>query len=79
MTPTTSESRFQPRAGNINAPLSKILELTPETYAVRFRHSAMKRAKLAGLQRNAHALIDAGNADVSSASRGEAANLINRG
>jgi len=56
MTPTTSELRFEPRAGNINASLSEILELTPETYAERFRHSAMKRAKLAGLQRNARAL-----------------------
>ena len=58
MTPTTFESRFQPRDGNINASLSEILELTPETYAARFRHSAMKRAKLAGLQRNARALLD---------------------
>jgi len=75
MTPATSELRFQPRTGNVNTALSEILELTPETYAARFRHSAMKRAKLAGLQRNARALIDAGNADVSSASRGEAANV----
>jgi hypothetical protein len=34
------------------------VELTPETYAARFRHSAMKRAKLAGLQRNARALLN---------------------
>jgi epoxyqueuosine reductase len=56
MTPPTDESRFEPRDGNRNAELSEILELTPETYAARFRHSAMKRAKLAGLQRNARAL-----------------------
>ena len=56
MTPATDESRFEPREGNINAALSGILELTPETYAARFRHSAMKRAKLSGLQRNARAL-----------------------
>ena len=36
--------------------LSDILELTPEHYAERFRQSAMKRAKLTGLQRNARAL-----------------------
>ena len=53
MTPATDESRFEPREGNVNASLAEILELTPETYAARFRHSAMKRAKLSGLQRNA--------------------------
>jgi epoxyqueuosine reductase len=52
----TEEPRFQPRAGNVNAVLSEIAELTPETYAERFRHSAMKRAKLSGLQRNARTL-----------------------
>jgi len=55
-TPATDESRFEPRDGNINASLAEILELTPDTYAERFRHSAMKRAKLSGLQRNARAL-----------------------
>lgn len=54
---TTSEKRFEPRAGNVNAGLSDILELTPDQYAERFRNSAMKRAKLAGLQRNAIALL----------------------
>jgi hypothetical protein len=38
--------------------LIDILDLTPETYAERFRHSPMKRAKLSGLQRNARALLD---------------------
>jgi epoxyqueuosine reductase len=52
----TSEQRFAPWSGNVNAKLSEILELTPETYAARFRGSAMKRAKLSGLQRNARAL-----------------------
>jgi epoxyqueuosine reductase len=54
---TTSEERFLPRAGNANLSLAEVLELTPETYAERFRHSAMKRAKLSGLQRNASALV----------------------
>jgi epoxyqueuosine reductase len=54
---TTNESRFAPREGNVNADLEELLELTPETYAERFRGSAMKRAKLAGLQRNARALL----------------------
>lgn len=53
---TTAEGRFAPRQGNVNAALTDILELTPETYAARFRGSAMKRAKLSGLQRNAQAL-----------------------
>jgi epoxyqueuosine reductase len=55
---TTAEQRFEPRAGNVNASLSEVLELTPETYASRFRHSAVKRAKLSGLQRNARALLE---------------------
>ena len=52
----TSETAFAPREGNVNASLEDILELTPETYAARYRGSAMKRAKLSGLQRNARAL-----------------------
>jgi epoxyqueuosine reductase len=54
---TTDEPRFQPRAGNVNIRLADALELTPETFAERFRGSAMKRAKLSGLQRNARTLI----------------------
>jgi epoxyqueuosine reductase len=54
----TTETRFAPREGNVNASLSDILELTPETYAERFRRSAIKRAKLSGLQRNARALVE---------------------
>ena len=56
MTPVTEEGRFQPRDGNVNASLSEIMNLNQDAYAVRFRHSAMKRAKLSGLQRNARAL-----------------------
>jgi len=52
----TAEIRFEPRAGNVAAGLDDILDLTPETYAGRFRRSAIKRAKLSGLQRNARAL-----------------------
>jgi epoxyqueuosine reductase len=58
MTPATDESRFEPREGNVNASPSEILALTPAAYADRFRRSAMKRAKLNGLQRNAQALQD---------------------
>jgi epoxyqueuosine reductase len=52
----TDETRFAPREGNVNAGLADIVELTQQTYAERFRGSAMKRAKLSGLQRNAQAL-----------------------
>ena len=52
----THEKRFEPRAGNVNADLSELIELSPETYTERFRGSAMKRAKLSGLQRNARSL-----------------------
>jgi epoxyqueuosine reductase len=55
----TEEPRFAPREGNVNADLGAVLELTPETYAARFRGSAMKRAKLHALQRNARALSSA--------------------
>lgn len=58
MTPATTELRFEPREGNVNASLTEILELTPEGYATRFRRSAMKRAKLTGLQRNAQTLLN---------------------
>ena len=54
----TDEPRFQPREGNVNLDLADTLELTSETYAERFRGSAMKRAKLSGLQRNARALLE---------------------
>jgi epoxyqueuosine reductase len=53
----TVEERFEPRDGNVSASLSEILELTQEDYSARFRKSAIKRAKLAGLQRNARTLI----------------------
>jgi len=55
----TAERRFEPRARNVNADLNGVLELTPASYAERFRGSAMKRAKLSGLQRNARALLRA--------------------
>ncbi|HEX7176600.1 MAG TPA: tRNA epoxyqueuosine(34) reductase QueG [Pyrinomonadaceae bacterium] len=57
----TPEPRFEPRPGNVSADLREILELTPDTYAARFRHSPIKRAKLSGLQRNARALLERRN------------------
>ena len=52
------EPGFEPRPGNVSPALSGILELSPETYAARFRRTAIKRAKLSGLQRNARALLE---------------------
>jgi epoxyqueuosine reductase len=57
LTPATSELRFEPRAGLINASPDEILELSQEDYAVRFRRTAIKRAKLSGLKRNATSLL----------------------
>ena len=54
----TGETRFEPREGNANPDLEEIVGLTHEAYVERFRRSPVKRAKLAGLQRNARALIE---------------------
>jgi epoxyqueuosine reductase len=61
----THEPRFEPRAANVNTPLQEILDMTPESYAARYRQSAMKRTKLSGLQRNARALKHASTSDAS--------------
>lgn len=53
----TEESQFEPRNGKTSVVLDSVLSLTPEGYAERFRRTAIKRAKLPGLKRNAAALI----------------------
>jgi epoxyqueuosine reductase len=58
----TTETRFEPRPDNVSPDLIQILELSPEEYAQRFRRSAIKRAKISGLQRNARALLKNRNA-----------------
>ena len=55
----TEETRFAPRMDETSLNLYVVDSLTPESYAARFRKSAMKRTKLAGLKRNAKALRDA--------------------
>jgi epoxyqueuosine reductase len=52
----TDETRFRPRSAEAEIDLNNVLSLTPEEYAARFRGSAMKRTKLAGMKRNAAAL-----------------------
>ncbi|MFN2578004.1 MAG: tRNA epoxyqueuosine(34) reductase QueG [Pyrinomonadaceae bacterium] len=69
MTSGSTDARFQPREGNVDASLSEVQRLASDTYAQRFRGSAMKRAKLSGLQRNARALLDPAGRDVSNRSR----------
>jgi len=55
----SGEPRFEPRPGSVSPALEEIVGLTHDAYVERFRRSPVKRAKLAGLQRNARALIEA--------------------
>jgi epoxyqueuosine reductase len=59
----TDDARFEPRNGETSLDLEFIDELGPESFAARFRRSAMKRTKLSGLQRNAAALRKAGSVE----------------
>ena len=52
----TQEAAFEPRAGETSLNLEKLAAMEHEEYVVRFRRSAMKRTKLAGLKRNALAV-----------------------
>lgn len=53
---STAETRFEPRNGETSLDLDHISTLEHDEYVERFRSSAIKRAKLAGLKRNALAL-----------------------
>ncbi len=55
----TTETRFEPRNGETSIDLEEIISMSPEDYAARFRRTAIKRAKLPGLKRNAAALKSA--------------------
>ncbi|MFN0277049.1 MAG: tRNA epoxyqueuosine(34) reductase QueG [Pyrinomonadaceae bacterium] len=52
----TDEKRFEPRNFETSLSLEELSEMTHEQYVNRFRLSAVKRAKLSGLKRNAAAL-----------------------
>lgn len=52
----TDESSFEPKNGETSLNLDSLAELTHDAYIERFRGSAMKRTKLAGLKRNAGTL-----------------------
>jgi epoxyqueuosine reductase len=51
----TAEARFEPRPEIISPHLDQIADLTEAEFAARFRRNPVKRAKLAGLRRNARA------------------------
>ncbi len=50
---TATLPEFEPREALLSLSLEELRALTPERYALLFRHSPIKRAKLAGLLRNA--------------------------
>ncbi len=51
----TNEARFEPRLGETSLELEHVANMEHEEYVERFRRSAIKRTKLAGLKRNADA------------------------
>ena len=54
----TQEGRFAPRPGISELDLRALAVMTQEEFSARFRRSPIKRAKLAGLQRNAKAALE---------------------
>lgn len=54
----TEEERFAPREGVVEPKLRELIEMSQEEFSTRFRKSAIKRAKLAGLKRNALAVME---------------------
>ena len=54
----SDETRFQPRGGASSLPLREVDAMEQSRFSGRFRGSPVKRAKLAGLKRNAAALND---------------------
>lgn len=60
--PASSDPTFQPRSGLVAPSLAELASLTEDDYRQRFRKSAVKRAKYAGLRRNiAVAMGNSGN------------------
>ncbi len=53
----TGEDRFEPREGAVEPILREMIEMSQEEFSARFRKSAIKRTKVAGLQRNARAVL----------------------
>lgn len=53
----SEEARFEPRPGMVEPDLVSLGSMSQEEFSARFRRSAMKRTKVAGLRRNALALL----------------------
>lgn len=53
----TPDARFEPRLGQTSLDPEEVLEMEHPEYVERFRRSAVKRAKLSGLKRNAKHLM----------------------
>jgi epoxyqueuosine reductase len=53
----TNEARFTPRPDITKLNLQELAEMSQEEFSTRFRGSAIKRAKVSGLRRNAQTLI----------------------
>jgi epoxyqueuosine reductase len=53
----TDEQRFEPRLGETSVGLHSLAAMEHDEYVGRFRKTAIKRAKLSGLKRNAAALM----------------------
>lgn len=64
----TEESRFVPRPGITELNLQDLAAMSQEDFSTRFRGSAIKRAKVAGLRRNAQTLIQMASKKTSSES-----------
>jgi len=54
----TEEPRFEPRPVVMALSLQEVIDLSQEEFSARFQGSAIKRAKLAGLRRNAKAAAE---------------------
>ncbi len=52
----TDEIRFEPRENETSLVLDSVISMTHDEYVGRFRRSAIKRAKLGGLKRNARSI-----------------------
>ncbi len=53
----TAEARFTPRPGITKLNLQELADMSQEEFSTRFRGSAIKRAKVSGLRRNAQTLL----------------------
>src|SRR5262249_37894989 len=58
----TEEERFTPRGGIVAPKLKELTAMSQEEFSTRFRRSAIKRAKVTGLRRDALAAIANGGA-----------------